>query len=78
MHGKHLLVLDGSSTHRGNVAPYPLWALDDPAPGALYVVEEEESVGVDAFLFQDDNCFFDLEGLHVLYNCLVASLVAMR
>ena len=70
VHGKRLLVLDGGSAHRGDVALYPLWALDDPTPGALYVVEEEGGVRVDVFLFQDDLCFFDLEGLDVLYDRL--------
>ena len=44
--------------------------MDDPAPGALYVVQEEGGFGVYVFLFQDDVCFFDLEGFDVLYDDL--------
>lgn len=70
VHGKCFLILYGGNTHCGDVAFDSFWALDDPASGALYVVQEESSVRVYAFLFQNYVCFIDLECLDVLYDGL--------
>lgn len=70
MHDQGFFVVDGGGTHCGDVTPDSFGALDDPAPGALYVIEEEGGVRVYVFLFQDDVCLFDLEGLDVLYDGL--------
>lgn len=70
VHGKGFLVLDSGSAHCGDVAFDPFGALDDPASGALYVVQEERRIRVYVFLFQDEVCFLDLECFDVLYDGL--------
>lgn len=61
MHGKRFLILDGGDTHCSDVAFDSFGTLDDPASRALYAVQEERSIRVYIFLFQDDACFLDLE-----------------
>lgn len=70
VHGKCFFVFDGGGPHCRDVALDSLGTLDNPASGSLYAVQEEGSIRVQVFFFQDDVCFFDLEGFDVLYDGL--------